>query len=207
MVPKKLVGRLGAWLGVWIVLAASVLTWTASARAEPTNVGALAPIASLDVERYLGRWYQVAAVPQPFNLDCARDTTARYSLIDPTNIKVENNCTTWSGGANGIVGNARVNDAVTNAQLHVSFPSVPFQSSPDGPTNYIVTYIAPDYSWALVGDPMRFSGFVLSRVPSLSEAAWREVRFTVESRGYNSCLLLTSPLSAGRQDIRPLCTV
>ncbi len=205
MVAKNLIGALGAG----IVLAASVLTWTTTAHAEPTNAGwgPLAPIASLDVERYLGRWYQVAAVPQPFNLECARDTSATYSLIDPTNIKVENSCTTWSGGTNGIVGNARVNDPVTNAQLHVSFPRVPFQSSPDGPTNYIVTYIAPDYSWALVGDPMRLSGFVLSRVPALSDAAWRDVRLTVESRGYNSCLLLTSPLSAGRQDIRPLCAV
>jgi apolipoprotein D and lipocalin family protein len=209
VVPKNLIGVLGVWLGVWIALAASVLTWTTTAHAEPANVGLapLAPIASLDVERYLGRWYQVAAVPQPFNLDCARDTTTAYSMIDPTNIKVVNTCTTWSGGANGIVGNARVSDSVTNAQLHVSFPGIPFQSSPDGPTNYIVTYIAQDYSWALVGDPMRFSGFVLSRVPSLSDAAWREIRFTVESRGYNSCLLLTSPLSAGRQDIRPLCGV
>ena len=166
----------------------------------------LAPVPSLDVERYLGTWNQVAAVPQPFNLACARDTQANYQLIDASNIRVENTCTTWTGGQNGIVGNARVNDTVTNAQLHVSFPSVPTQGDPDGPTNYIVAYIADDYSWALVGDPLRTSGFVLSRSPEVSPEQFREIRAVAESKGYNSAFILTSPTPGGATDIRPLST-
>jgi len=176
------------------------------AHAAPLLPEPLAPIPSLDVERYLGDWNQVAAVPQPFNLECARDTKANYQLIDPTNVRVENTCTTWSGETNRIIGNARVNDTVTNAQLHVSFPQVPLQSSPDGPTNYIVTYIADDYSWALVGDPLRLSGFVLSRSTEVSPQMWREIRSVLESRGYNTCLVFTSPTPGGATDIRPLCT-
>ncbi|WFR73133.1 lipocalin family protein [Prescottella defluvii] len=167
----------------------------------------LPPIPFLDVARYLGTWYQLAAVPQPFNLNCARDTRAAYGVLDAANISVNNTCTTWTGETNGITGNARVTDPVTNAQLHVSFPSVSSQSSPDGPTNYVVTYLADDYSWALVGDPARTSGFVLSRTPAVSTQGWRQIRSVVESRGYNSCLVLTSPTTGGRSDIVPLCTV
>ncbi|GGF92792.1 hypothetical protein GCM10007304_03260 [Rhodococcoides trifolii] len=167
----------------------------------------LAPIQKLDVDRYTGDWWQLAAVPQPFNLNCAKDTKANYQLIDPNNVRVQNTCTTWSGGQNLIVGNARVNDPVTTAQLHVSFPGVPTQENPDGPTNYIVTYIADDYSWALVGDPFRTSGFVLSRSPQATPDQWREIRRVVEQRGYNACLVITSPTTAGSPDIRPLCTV
>lgn len=167
----------------------------------------LQPVPSLDVERYLGTWFQLASVPQPFSLECARDTRATYSLNDPTNVRVDNRCTTWTGGENRIIGNARVNDATTQAQLHVSFPGVPFQSTPDGPTNYIVTFIADDYSWAFVGDPARLSGFVLSRTPAVSYEQWREIRSVVESRGYNACLLLTSPTTGGLDETRPLCTV
>ena len=129
-------------------LAAGALLTAAPAQAQPVgplgSVGLepLAPIPSLDVERYLGTWNQVAAVPQPFNLICARDTQANYQMIDASNIRVENTCTTWTGQENRIVGNARVNDTVTNAQLHVSFPGVPTQESQEGPTNYIVAYIA-----------------------------------------------------------------
>lgn len=182
------------------------------AQAQPTPSGSagftpLAPVPSLDVERYLGTWNQVAAVPQPFNLECARDTQANYQLIDPLNIRVENTCTTWTGEQNRIVGNARVNDTVTDAQLHVSFPGVPTQDNPEGPTNYIVAYIADDYSWALVGDPLRTSGFVLSRSPEVSTEQFREIRAVVESKGYNSNFILTSPTPGGATDIRPLSTV
>ena len=164
-------------------------------------------MAKLDTQRYLGDWNQIAAIPQPFNLICARDTMANYQLIDPTNIRVENTCTTWTNQENRIVGNARVNDKVTGAQLHVSFPGVPTQESKDGPTNYVVTYIADDYSWAFVGSPERTSAFVLSREPAVSTDQWKQIRKVAEDRGYNACLLLTSPTTGGTNEIRPLCTV
>ncbi|MGW6375666.1 lipocalin family protein [Rhodococcus sp. NPDC055112] len=184
-----------------------IATAGAALLAAPATAAPLAPVPRLDVQRYLGTWHQLAAVPQPFSLNCARDTRAVYSLTDAQNVRVENNCTTWTGGDNGVIGNARVNDTATGAQLHVSFPGVSTQDSLDGPTNYVVSFIADDYSWALVGDPARFSGFVLSRTVSASDERWREIRAVVESRGYNSCLVLTSPTTGGRQDIRPLCTV
>ncbi len=195
------------------VLAAGALLTAAPAQAQPVgplgSVGLepLAPIPSLDVERYLGTWNQVAAVPQPFNLICARDTQANYQMIDETNIRVENTCTTWTGGENRIVGNARVNDTITNAQLHVSFPGVPTQESLDGPTNYIVAYIADDYSWAFVGSPNRTSGFVLKRTPDVSVEQFREIRGVVESLGYDSNFITTTPTPGGATTIQQLSTV
>lgn len=167
----------------------------------------LQPVDYLDVERYSGTWYQVAAIPQPFSLDCARNTTANYELIDQRNVRVRNSCDTFTGGQNRIEGNARVNDPQTQAQLHVSFPGVPFQDSLDGPTNYVVTYIADDYSWALVGDPFRTSGFVLARSGEVSPEQWQAIRSVVTSRGYNDCFFLTSPVDGGANEIRPLCLV
>ncbi len=184
--------------------AAFIAAAGAFAFAAPAQAAPLTPVPQLDVNRYVGQWYQLAANPAPFNIDCVRDTTANYTLLDERNIRVENSCTTITGERRGIVGNARVNDT---AQLHVSFPGVPFQDSLDGPTNYIVTYLAEDYSWAFVGDSTRLSGFVLSRSPVVDPAAWQEIRRVVENSGYNACLMLTSPTTEGMQDIRPLCTV
>ncbi|MBY4209854.1 lipocalin family protein [Rhodococcus fascians] len=195
------------------VVAAGALLAAAPAQAQPVgplgSVGLepLAPIPSLDVERYLGTWNQVAAVPQPFNLICARDTQANYQMIDEFNIRVENTCTTWTGGENRIVGNARVNDTVTKAQLHVSFPGVPTQESQEGPTNYIVAYIADDYSWAFVGSPNRTSGFVLKRTPDVSVEQFREIRSVVESLGYDSNFITTTPTPGGATTIQQLSTV
>jgi apolipoprotein D and lipocalin family protein len=181
---------------------AMALSPAATAGAQPWTP--LTPVEQVDLPRYLGTWHQLAANPAPFNLDCVRDTTARYDLIDARDVRVENTCTTVTGDRRGIVGNARVNGP---AELHVSFPSVPGQDSPDGPSNYLVAHIADDYSWALVGDPTRLSGFVLSRTPAVDVARWQEIRRVVEANGYNSCLMLTSPTTGGLPDIRPLCTV
>ncbi|WP_408014632.1 lipocalin family protein [Rhodococcus xishaensis] len=210
-VTSRLPGTRRLLTGLFAAMVAAGVATAAPVSAQPTDSPGpwqpLAPVPSLDIARYVGTWHQLAAIPQPFNVNCARDTRAVYELIDASNISVNNTCTTWSGETMGVTGNARVTDPVTNAQLRVSFPSVPTQGSPDGPTNYVVTYIADDYSWALVGDPARASGFVLSRTPAVSDAQWQQIRGVVESRGYDSCLLLTSPTTGGRDDITPLCTV
>lgn len=157
---------------------------------------------AVDLERYAGTWYQVAALPQPYTLQCARDTTAEYAVIDEDTISVRNSCGTLFGQDSVIEGTATTR---SDASLRVNFPDVPFQD-PNGPTNYRVTYLAEDYSLAVVGDPNRTSGFVLSRTPDLSPQQWSQVRETVESRGFWSCSFLTVPMAEGRGDIAPLCT-
>ncbi|MFE9580711.1 lipocalin family protein [Nocardia sp. NPDC006044] len=192
-----------------VALAASAVAVLApgSAQAAPTPITAPAPVSSLDLNRYLGTWNQLAAVPQYFNLVCARDTQANYTLDPQGNVSVRNTCTTWSNMNNEITGTATVNDRVTGAQLHVSFPGVPTQDRIDGPTNYIVTALGPDYSWALVTDPYRTSGFVLARAPMLDAAEWSRVRAEIVAAGQDPCLYLTSPTTGGRSDIAPLCTL
>lgn len=187
-------------------LAVSILAM-GSAQAAPMSVAAPAPVPSLDLNRYLGTWNQLAAVPQYFNLVCARDTQANYALDPQGNVSVRNTCTTWSNMNNEIAGTATVNDRTTGAQLHVSFPGVPTQERIDGPTNYIVTALGPDYSWAVVTDPGRVSGFVLARAPMLDAAEWQRVRAEIVAAGQDPCLYLTSPSTGGLADIVPLCTI
>ncbi|MEU7768250.1 lipocalin family protein [Nocardia sp. NPDC049190] len=175
------------------------------AAAAPQPVAGPAPVDSLDLNRYLGTWYQLAAVPQFFNLECARDTRADYTMDPEGNVAVYNSCTTWSGGRSEIRGTAKVNDRVTNAQFHVSFPTVPGQSQVDGPTNYIVTALGPDYSWALVTDPSRLSGFVLARGSALDIPDWDRVRAAITAAGQTPCMYLTSPVTGGQTDMTLLC--
>ena len=158
---------------------------------------------AVDLERYSGQWYQVAALPQPYTLQCAHDTTAEYGVIDESTISVRNACGTLFGPDSVIEGTASVR---SDASLRVNFPGVPFQDQA-GPTNYRITYLDEDYSLAIVGDPDRNSGFVLSRTPDLSAERWSEVRDIVESRGWWSCSFLTVPMTGGRADVLPLCVL
>lgn len=188
------------WTVALLATVAASLIGSGTATAAPP-----APVPSLDLARYLGVWNQLAAIPAPFNLNCARDTTATYTLDEQGDIGVHNRCGTWNGGVDEIRGTATVNDPVTNAQLHVSFPGVPGQDGKQGPTNYIVTALGPDYSWALVTDPSRLSGFVLARTPALDDTTWQQVDDAIRAAGQWPCVYLTSPTTGGRDDVRPLC--
>ncbi|MGV9793299.1 lipocalin family protein [Gordonia sp. NPDC003422] len=191
-----------------VLVSAGLLLTSATASAAP-----LKPIAKLDTTRYLGSWWQLAAIPAFFNLVCARDTKAIYTPINATTIGVKNTCTTFTGQTNGVQGRATVVDPVTKAQLSVKFPQVPVSVDPGNAPNYIVAWISDGakatdpYRFALVGDPTRLSGFVLSRDKVVSTSTLRMLRGRVENAGFNSCTFLISPTTGGRSDYSPLCTV
>ncbi|GAB3592675.1 Outer membrane lipoprotein Blc precursor [Corynebacterium faecale] len=156
----------------------------------------------VDLERYQGRWYQVAAIPQPYSLQCSSDTTADYGVIDDNTISVVNSCNT-PFGPSVINGKA---DVRSDASLKVTFGGVPFQTE-GGEPNYRVTYLEDDYSLAIVGSPNRLSGFVLSRTPDLSAEDWAKVRNITEDRGWWSCAFVTVPAAGGMNNPAPLCTI
>ncbi|QGU03414.1 lipocalin family protein [Corynebacterium comes] len=165
----------------------------------------LSQVNYVDPEKYQGTWYQVAAVPQPYTLQCTNDTTAQYKLNEEkTALSVINSCGSQISSNSVINGTATIRDTDTNASLRVNFPGVPFQDE-QGPVNYRVTYLASDYSLAIVGDPQRRSGFVLSRTQDLSPQQWSLVKTTVAERGWWDCSFLTVPMAEGRKDITPLC--
>ncbi|EYT62585.1 lipocalin [Dietzia sp. UCD-THP] len=164
----------------------------------------LQQVGYVDPDRFVGTWYQVAAIPQPYTLQCTNDTTAEYARISPDTISVRNSCGSAVSSDSVIEGEATIRDTATNASLRVNFPQVPFQDE-NGPVNYRITYLADDYSLAIVGDPSRSSGFVLSRDPALDTAQWSTVRDVVAERGWWSCAFLTVPMSGGRGDVTPLC--
>ncbi|MCS4490673.1 lipocalin family protein [Corynebacterium sp. ES2775-CONJ] len=155
---------------------------------------------TVDLDRYQGTWYQLAAIPQPYTIMCLTDTTATYERIREDAVSVVNRCSTVFGPSI-VDGSAEIR---SDATLRVDFRGIPFQR-PNRPGNYRITYLAPDYSMAIVGSPNRSSGFVLSRTPHISDEKWREVRQLIEQRGWWSCAFLTTPTINGRADTTPLC--
>lgn len=190
-----------------LMTAALVAVAPTSARAaEATPAAPLAPVASVDLQRYLGDWNQVAAIPQIFQLQCARNSRATYTAIDASTIGVRNTCRTWLGFSSSVTGKATVLDPSTNAQLRVAFNGIPNFGDTSQP-NYVITYLSPDYSTAIVGDPARQSGFVLSRTPNLEGITWSQIRQIVTDRGYDACRFRVTPVAGGRQDRTKLCNL
>lgn len=188
----------------------ALLSIPAPARADTT----LQPVKNLDVERYLGTWWQQATIPAFYGIRCAKDTNATYTLINSTTVGVDNKCTSFTGQPDGIKGKATVVDPKkSNAALAVSFPGIPNTINTGSFPNYVIAWVADGkdpkgpYEYAIVGDPYRLSGFVLSREKVVSNEKLHMLRLKTESLGFNSCTFLISPITGGRSDYSPLCTV
>lgn len=132
----------------------------------------LAPAPAVDLNRYLGTWYEVGSVKQFFSLGLV-NTTAVYSLNPDGSVRVENsgNYFVNNGPQSRIVGVALPVDA-TNNKLNVTFFG-PASDNPPG--NYWIVDLDPDYQWAIVSDPTGFSGFLLSRSQVVSDELYQEL--------------------------------
>lgn len=134
---------------------------------------------SVDVSRYVGKWYEIAHYPTPFQAGCA-SSTAEYTARPDGSIGVFNTCLGSDGSTiSTIEGSATVDDPTSNAKLTVRFPSVLF------PAPYWIIDLGADYEYAVVGDPTRLTLFILSRTPSLDPAVLDDILNRLPAQGYD----------------------
>ena len=144
----------------------------------------LETVDSVDLERYLGRWYEIASYPAWFQKGCTA-TTADYSRREDGLIAVVNSCrkNALDGTPKQSTGRARVVDPGTNAKLKVSFFR-PFWG------DYWIIDLDPDYQWAVVGVPNRRYLWILSRTPQMDEAVYEAIVARLAAKGYDPARLM-----------------
>ena len=135
------------------------------------------PVAMVDLERYKGRWYEIASFPASFQKGCTC-TTAEY-VLEKDSVRVINKCR--RGGPGGewdeAVGKARPVEGSNNARLKVSF-FWPFKG------DYWVIALDPDYQWAMVGHPKKEYLWILNRTPVMDKAILQDLIARARSMGY-----------------------
>jgi len=121
------------------------------------------------LQKYAGKWYEIASFPQRFQKGC-NCTTAEYTLSEHGYVIVENRCN--KGSINGkesyIKGKAFVENNSGNAKLKVQF-FWPFKGK------YWIIDLADDYSYAVVGHPNRKYLWILSRTPVMPEKTYNNI--------------------------------
>jgi apolipoprotein D and lipocalin family protein len=168
------------------IAATLVTTVAATSATEPP----LATVGSIDVARYAGLWYEIANYPNRFQRVCVRNTTAEYIVRDDGNVRVVNRCAT-ADGASSVDGLARrVGDSTD--KLEVSFLPAALRWLPIGWGDYWVIGLAPDYRYAVVGEPSRKYLWVLSRTPTLAADDRRAIDILLRERGYDPALLVAT---------------
>jgi apolipoprotein D and lipocalin family protein len=170
-----------------LMLAALVLGGCGTTATERLRLPELKTVAGVDLQRYLGTWYDIASFPQSFQEGCT-GSTATYALRDDGQIDVVNRCRKGSldGEEDVAEGRARVVDASTNAKLEVSFFR-PFWGE------YWIVDLGADYEYAVVGHPSRDYLWILSRTPTMDAAVYEGILERLRAQGYEVDRLVRTP--------------
>ena len=156
-----------------IALAAAVAGCVSGPKVDNT------PVAALDLNRYLGEWYEIARFDHSFERGIEQ-AKASYTLNEDGTIKVVNSGIK-AGKPKTAIGKGKLTD--TPALLRVSFFG-PFYA------DYRVMKIDKDYAYALVGSGGADYLWMLSRTRVLSDAAKSELLADAKRRGYDTDKLI-----------------
>jgi apolipoprotein D and lipocalin family protein len=156
--------------------------------APPDPSAPLSTVASVDLNRYLGKWYEIARYPNRFEKDCASDVTATYSLRDDGKINVINSCRKADGSVKQSKGYAKVVDQASRAKLKVTF-FWPFYG------DYWIVDLDPDYRYVVVSEPKREYLWILSRTSRMDPTQYQRVIERIRQLGFDPTKLVTSEQS------------
>lgn len=125
----------------------------------------------LDLERYQGRWYEIARLPNRFQARCRSDVSARYELLADGRVAVTNRCRKADGSLTEAGGIARRADADgPAAALEVRFAPRWLSFLPFVWGDYRVLALGDDYDYAMVGSDDRQYLWILARRPRIAHA-------------------------------------
>jgi len=126
-------------------------------------------VSSVDLNRYAGKWYEIASYPVSFQKNCYC-ISAEYTLTEKGYVKVFNSCRKDSinGRFSSITGKAFPVKGSNNAKLKVQF-FWPFKAP------YWIVGLADDYSWAIVSGPSRKYLWILSRTPVMDQPIYDQI--------------------------------
>lgn len=159
---------------IYTILMAVILLSAEACKAQTINT---TTVDNLDVERYMGRWYELARYDHRFERDMER-CEAYYSLEPDGKIAVRNS------GIDTKTGLLRITDGRAKlgkqpGQLRVSF-FLFFYS------DYNILALGDNYDWALVGSSSPKYLWILSRTPSLPKPTIEHILAIARQRGYDT---------------------
>ena len=147
----------------------------------------------VDLQRYLGTWYEIARKPMRHEDATARDITATYALEADGAVRVTNSCLDAEGEVDVAEGRAEPVDAGNNAKLEVTFLPRGLRWIPFARGDYWILRLDEGYRTALVGSPDRKYLWLLARQPTLAEEVRHDFLDSARGQGYDLAELILTP--------------
>lgn len=131
----------------------------------------------VDINRYIGKWYEIARLPFSQQEGCSC-TTAEYEIIDSTILRVINKCIK-DGELDDATGKAFVVEGSNNAKLRVQF-FWPFRGD-----YWVIELDEDNYQYAVVGTPSRKYMWILSRTPQMDDTIYNSLIERASAKGFD----------------------
>jgi apolipoprotein D and lipocalin family protein len=149
------------------------------------SVGPLATIPTLDVQRYMGTWYEIAKYPNWFQKKCVADTRAQYKLQPGGSVQVTNQCRKGTGEMEEAIGEARQIGVATSAKLQVRFAPAWLSLLPFVWGDYWVIDLDDAYQLVAVSEPKREYLWILSRTPTVNAPTYDALLARLKAQGFD----------------------
>jgi apolipoprotein D and lipocalin family protein len=166
-----------------LLIFAGLLVFLGIAAADGRPLGT---VAHVDLNRYIGKWYEIARYPNRYEKKCAGEVTAEYSLESSGKIGVTNSCLMSDGKPEVSRGWAKIEDKNSNAKFAVTF-FWPFYGK------YWIIDLGPNYEYAVVGEPSREYLWILSRNPKMPDDLYNAIVGRLHSQEYDPAKLERTP--------------
>lgn len=155
------------------------------------NAAVPEPARPVDLQRYLGKWYEFARYENGFERGC-EGVTAEYTLREDGLVGVRNTCNAdcAEGEPRTSEGRARIVPGSGGAKLEVSFFG-PFFFG-----DYWVLDHGDDYAWSIVGEPSGRFLWILTREARPPRALATSLIARVAALGYDTSMLRETVQSA-----------
>lgn len=161
----------------------AALTAVVAAIAAPLTASAAAPEPKkpMEVDRFMGRWYEILRTPNDMQKNCfAADEV--WSRNPNGNFSIVQSChrDSPSGATRVMHTSARILDPGRNAKFLASFMAGIFKQQ------YWVLDRADDYAWCIVGTPEGKYVWLIAREPELPAGQVASLKTRIKALGYST---------------------
>ena len=135
--------------------------------------------AYVDVDKYMGTWYEIARTPHSFQKNCICSEATYEHNKGGKYFLINNKCLTKSGdityGPKGKAFSENGHNTKFNVYMEFILPG-----------NYWILDIDPDYGWVVVGEPCRQLAWIMARTKTLAHDIVGSCIATLQEKGYDT---------------------
>ncbi|MDQ8935718.1 lipocalin family protein [Acinetobacter rudis] len=149
-----------------------------------TQAADLSAVEKVEIDKFLGVWYEILSKPSSTEKRCSRDITSTYTLNEYGHLLAERQCLDQDAKPLTLVGEAYPVNAPRYSKFKLSFMPEAIRWLPLAQNDYWILKLDDQYQMALIGEPNRQALWLLSRQPHPNQALIQQYLNYAKNLGY-----------------------